>query len=170
MQIKAILNLCEKYNLQTDDIACIALNMQFENMTFAFQETKAKGKKYRHLAKAAALYFTRDDVKRFIENEKHNFWSADMDTIDDKPEQEKEKNNNNTAQKDHFVPLSAGIELTKDNIKQVLEQELSKTTDPEKRTALLIRVADFLSLNDSGNVDFEKPVIYLPDRIAENAL
>ena len=92
------------------------------------------------------------------------------DNDDMEPEQTNKKINTNEAQKDSFVPLSAGIELTKDDIKQVLEQELSKTTDPEKRTALLIRVADFLSLNDSGNVEFEKPVIYLPDRMAENAL
>ena len=86
------------------------------------------------------------------------------------PDAKKENNKPIESPKDLFVPLSLGTELTKENIKQVLEYELSKTTDPEKRTALLIRVADFLSLNNTDAVDFDKPLIYLPDRMPEIAL
>lgn len=162
--------LCEKYGLNKTELVCCILYFQFENKTFAHAESIGKSKRYKHPDMAALNFFNRADIQEFILKEKQNFFAGYRVYSDMEPEQTNKKINTNEAQKDSFVPLSAGIELTKDNIKQVLEQELSKTTDPEKRTALLIRVADFLSLNDSGNVDFEKPVIYLPDRMAETGL
>ena len=151
--------LADSYGLNLTELICCIIYFQFENKTFAHRQTIGLTKRYKHPDQAAINFFNRGDIQTFVRKEKQNFLIGYRTESDAQPYQTSTVQLNNEAQKDHFVPLSAGIELTKDNIKQVLEQELSKTTDPEKRTALLIRVADFLSLNDSGNVEFEKPVI-----------
>lgn len=162
--------LCDKYGINKTELVCCILYFQFENKTFAHSETIGKSKKYKHADMAAMNFFNRSDIQNFMLNEKQNFFAGYKIYSDDENQPQTKEKKPIETQKDLLVPLSVTTELTKENIKQVLELELSKTTDPEKRTALLIRVADFLSLNSSDEVDFEKPIIYLPDRIPVNAL
>lgn len=54
--------------------------------------------------------------------------------------------------------------INSENIKQLLESELSKVKDPDKRTTILLKIADFLSLNNEDQEDFQTPLIYLPAR------
>jgi hypothetical protein len=86
-------------------------------------------------------------------------------------EKEIESKKKDISNKKESPSFSLGdtTELTKENIKQVLEMEFSKISDPEKRTALLIRIADLLSLQNSNSNEVEKPFIYLPNIETETA-
>ena len=170
MNTDRIEKLCNQYGLNKTEFVCILTYFQTENKNFSYAETIAKQKKLKHLNQDALNFFNRTDVQKFILQERNLFWSATKEEFDDDLHENK-KEDKTTGLKDNFVPLfEDGVELTTDNLKKFLEIELSRMTDPKDRAATFIKAAESLSLNDSGNVDFEKPVIYLPDRIAETAI
>lgn len=157
--------LCKEYQIEETELAACLLFIQTENKTFSCANTIYKRRKVKWLQQSATGFFKRDDIQLFIKKEKHNFSTAYADTIDKEEEEIKDsKKQRNISAQISTVENSDSIELTRENIKSVMENELSKTKDPEKRTALLIKIADFLSLNNNVSEDIEKPVIYLPDR------
>ena len=108
---------------------------------------------------AGNYFFNKLEVKKFMHEQKEMVPGYEGNKIDRKKEVTQKERNHTKKQ---FAIPGESQELTRENIKQVLESELSKITEPEKRTALLIRITDLLSLQTNNTNDLEKPVIYLP--------
>jgi hypothetical protein len=163
MKVDRYLDLQTEYNLKEYELDCILLNFVVKNQAIAFNATVAKEKGYKSAQQASNYFFNKIEVKKFIHKEKHNITKDLIKEIDVRTVQDSSKNivTEKVTKKQFAIP-GESQELTRENIKQVLESELSKITEPEKRTALLIRITDLLSLQNNNSNELERPVIYLP--------
>ena len=162
MNLNDLDKLSKKYQISSSELAACLLYIQTNNKTWSYAETIAKQKKIKYMQQSSTNFFARHDINHFIMQERAAFLNSFKDGFDDEEQDNKKVQKRNT---DIFIQSGPdSIELTRENIKSVMENELSKTKDPEKRTALLIKIADFLSLNNNVSEDIERPVIYLPDR------
>lgn len=59
---------------------------------------------------------------------------------------------------------SEEIEINEENILELLQAELSRVKDPDKRTMLLLRIADFQKFKPKKSNSEVLPTIYLPKR------
>lgn len=65
------------------------------------------------------------------------------------------------------VNLDQDIEITSENIKQILQSEFQSIKDPDKRAVILMKIADFVGLKNSDQDDPLTPTIYLPARCSQ---
>ena len=159
MKIDRYLDLQTQYGFNETELNCIFLNMAINNQEIAYAGTIGKIKKSRSMQNAGNYFFNKLEVKKFMHEQKEMVPGYEGNKIDRKKEVTQKERNHTKKQ---FAIPGESQELTRENIKQVLESELSKITEPEKRTALLIRITDLLSLQINNTNDLEKPVIYLP--------
>jgi len=162
MKVSTYIDLQTKYSFSETELNCIFLNMAINNQEIAYAGTIGKVKKSKSMQNAGNYFFNKLEVKRFIHEQKDLVLLDNVNKSEPKIKTEQTRTNNTEKDKSLFS-LGDTTELTKENIKQVLELEFSKISDPEKRTALLIRIADLLSLQNSNNNEVEKPLIYLPN-------
>jgi hypothetical protein len=178
MQITELNNLSKTYNLKPDEIICIILNLAINNKTISFLQTIGKNSKSKNPHILANQFFNKHHVKQFTEDHKNSF-------IQIYGEEDKPQNPDNGKRQNHQTPQTSintretaifndtensgnigkvqpGI--TSENIKEMLEMEFNRTRDPEKRTILLIKIAEFIGLRNTDETDPLKPVIYLPNR------
>lgn len=151
-------NLCNVYELTPMEIMCIILNWSINNKTLSFSYTVGSQSKSKNKEILAGQFFRREQVQKFIKDQKNNFI---VNTFDEKRESENVSDVESTL-KDKVIKENESI--SGDNIKELLEREYQKTTDPEKRTVLLIKIADFIGLKNSNEDDPLQPQIYLPAR------
>lgn len=165
MNINQFHELRAKYNIDEIEMVCILTNIVLNNKVLSYSLTIGKNKKIKAMQQSATNFFKRVDIQKFI-FEQIDFLIDEVRGASDIQEQKrnlrKETLKQNGTEQLH-IP-GENTELTKENIKQVLELELSRTRDPEKRASLLIRIADLFSLQENNSNDHERPVIYIPDR------
>ena len=167
MKIDRYLDLQTQYGFTETELNCIFLNMAINNQEIAYAGTIGKIKKSRSMQNAGNYFFNKLEVKKFMHEQKSLVPGYEGNKIDIKKEQNRTELNYTKKQ---FAIPGESQELTRENIKQVLESELSKITEPEKRTALLIRITDLLSLQNNNSNELERPVIYLPGEAKPAAL
>jgi hypothetical protein len=162
MNVTELNNYCSTYNLNPIEINCIILGWAIDNKFIAFSYTIAHQSKAKNKDVLCNQFYRRESVQRFIQDQRNRFIVNDgisttnsTNIIDVYAHGEKE---------DKKDKVYYNGEITSDNIKSLLESEFERTTDPEKRTTLLIKIADFLSLNKTNDEDFQTPLIYLPAR------
>ena len=163
MQLNTYYELQTKYGLKDYEINCILLNMALQNQQLSYAGTIALVKKTKSMQQAGHYFFNKLEVKKFMHEVGNDILNDTILTSDVKIVPVEKKDNG--KQKKQFAIPGESQELTKENIKQVLESELSKITEPEKRTALLIRITDLLSLQNNNSNELERPVIYLPGEV-----
>ena len=161
MNINQFHELRTKYNIDEMEFICICSNLILNNKVLAYTSTVGKDKRIKSMQQAATSFFKRVDIQKFM-FEQTDFLINEIKRKS-KPETEQNRTKKNVLIKKEFSFPGDAQELTKENIKQVLENELSNIRDPEKRTALLIRITDLLSLQNSNSQEVDKPEIYLPD-------
>lgn len=156
--------LSKVYNLQPVEIMCIILWFATDNKTLAFTFTIGMLSKSNNKEVLAQRFFRKEETVKFITEQKNVFIGVDQENerrFDSNTIQE----NRNTKQQDSVMyDINQKTEISSDNIKELLEREYQKTTDPEKRTVLLIKIADFIGLKNNDQDDPLTPVIYLPER------
>jgi hypothetical protein len=144
-----------KYKLTEIELACIAIYLSTGNKSFAWSQTVGIKSQSPNKSVLAGNWFKNHNVSMMVfdkENENSNYNVSTSDVYVHGKIKDPKKN----------IEEEDGINA--ENIKALLESEFNKTKDPEKRTTLLIKIADFLSLNKTNDEDFQTPLIYLPAR------
>ena len=150
-----ITGLLRKYNLEPNELAAIALYLHCDEITFAWKNTIGIQSTTKNPTVMASRFFVREEVKTYLYDNKERNDTKEL-MMFDVDLKDKKDSNINTANN------VSGI--SGDNIKELLEREYNKTTDPEKRTVLLIKIADFIGLKNNDSEDPLTPTIYLPSR------
>jgi hypothetical protein len=151
-------NLSNSYQLTPVEINCILLYFICDNKTQAFSYTVAYKGKQKNKDILAYQFFTREAVKTFIEQQKNNFVN---NTFVVSEETDAGTEQNRTDKKTNADP---DIDITSENIKDILQSEFKKISDPDKRAVILMKIADFVGLKNSDAEDPLTPTIYLPAR------
>lgn len=158
MQAYELNNLASSYQLSPVEINCILLYFVCNNKTQAFSYTVAYKGKQKNKDILAYQFFKRENVNTFIEQQKNNFVNNTFDLqqeIDVKPEDQNS---------DKKIKPDPDIDITSENIKDILQSEFKKISDPDKRAVILMKIADFVGLKNSDADDPLVPTVYLPAR------
>lgn len=158
-------NLSSTYNLSPIEINCIILSLAIDNKLLAFNYTIAYQNKAKNKDVLCNRFFHREETQRFISEQRNNFIDNRVKVnmnVENTFVADLDRENSNTKQKESDTIGISGI--SGENIKELLEREYNKTTDPEKRTVLLIKIADFIGLKNNDQDDPLTPTIYLPSR------
>jgi len=166
MIVNQFQELKKKYNINDIEFICISLNLILNNKVLSYSMTIGKDKRIKSMQQSATNFFKRIDIQKFM-FEQNSYLISEVRGDSDNRTEQNSKKQNTLNKKDIFAIPGDTQELTKGNIQRVLESELSKIVKPEQRTALLIRIADLLSLQNSNSNEVEKPVIYLPNQQPE---
>jgi hypothetical protein len=150
--------ILRKYNLNEVELNCILLYIGSENKTYSWSQTIGIQSKSPNKTILAGQWFKNPNVDKCIWDLQNKDSGIIERTFDGNTKEQK----GNTQKKEINISEDDGINA--ENIKALLESEFNKTKDPEKRTTLLIKIADFLSLNKTNDEDFQTPIIYLPAR------
>ena len=150
-----------KYKLTEPELACILLFLSSGQKTFAWSNTIGFNSESKNKAVLAGQWFKNSNVQMFLYDNSNDIVESAANVLDNDNKRTKDSTKNNIEEED-------GINA--ENIKALLESEFNKTRDPEKRTTLLIKIADFLSLNKTNDEDFQTPLIYLPSRCKDCTL
>ena len=150
-----IAGILRRNDIEPEELAAIAIFLHTENQVFAWSETIGKIKKSKVPTVNASRFFKRPEIERYIDNWKYN-----------KEQQEAKTFNIQTTKpgNSNIVSEDPEVEITSDNIKQILQSEFQSIKDPDKRAVILMKIADFVGLKNSDADDPLVPTIYLPER------
>jgi len=144
-------------DLEPEELAAIAIYIHTENQVFSWEQTIGKGRKSKTSTVPASRFFNRTEVIRYLDE--FNFdKQKNVKTFDVKT---------NTKEVLNFNSINSDDAISSENIKERLESELSKITDPDKRAVILMKIADFVGLKNSDQDDPLTPTIYLPARCGQ---
>lgn len=145
-------------DLEPEELAAIAIYIHTENQVFSWENTIGKTKKSKNPTVPASRFFNRSEVIRYLDNWKYNNEQQDG----------KKFNVQSSTNKDlSFIAPDQDIEITSENIKQILQSEFQSIKDPDKRAVILMKIADFVGLKNSDQDDPLTPTIYLPARCSQ---
>lgn len=161
MQRIKIVPTLAKYKLDSEELACILLYSQSGDKTFSWSNTVGKGSKSKNQNVLAYQWFRQEKAQRFFYE--HNELNPEVDKEDENRIDSDLIKEVDSRKNKKEEPIDK-TEISSDNIKELLEREYQKTTDPEKRTVLLIKIAEFIGLKNNDDDDPLTPVIYLPKR------
>jgi len=146
-----------EYRISETELAAVLLFLHTNNKSFAWTNTLGITNLSPNKAILGAQFFNQQKIKdtiyfinKEIERQTNNF---DTET---EPERKVDK-----------VNLDQDIEITSDNIKQILQSEFQSIKDPDKRAVILMKIADFVGLKNSDQDDPLTPTIYLPARCGQ---
>lgn len=153
----SILPTLSKYKLEPLELACISIYAYTGVKLFAWSNTVGRESKSKNQSVLAFQWFRQERIQKYLFEHK---------IIDPESDNFKEEMIDSDLIKETDIHKNKGekTEISSENIKELLEREYQKTTDPEKRTVLLIKIADFIGLKNNDQDDPLTPVIYLPER------
>lgn len=164
MNIPAVM---EKYNLKEIDLNCVLIYLSSENKTFAWSQTVGSKSDSKNKNTIANQWFKNPNIEKFIYDHKIKHTEKDTEIID-VPKEDKTKSFEQI--KNEVIQTFGFIEdITSENIKELIINEINCSKDPEKRATLLMKVSDLLSLYNTEAEDFQTPLIYLPARCKDCA-
>ena len=141
-------------DIEPEELAAIAVYLHTGQQTFAWTETIGKTKNTKNPPVNANRFFNRTEIVRYVDDWKY------------KEEQEKNKlfNIKINGDKEPNIISDPDVDITSENIKEILQSEFKKISDPDKRAVILMKIADFVGLKNSDADDPMVPTIYLPAR------
>ena len=159
--------VCRDYDITIKDITCIALDKYINNRTQAWSEIIGKDSKTKHPNVMATNYFNRPNIVKFIfDMEEKSKVQNGIDEIKNSQMFNSHKISKTTSDNNSNIKSDSSDAITPDNIKQKLEDLVNRVSDPKDKLAGLIKIADFVGLNNTG-IDLTTPTIYLPQRCSD---
>lgn len=157
-------NLCNTYGMTPVEIMCVVLFWSVGNKNLAFSYTIGIQSKSRNKDVLARQFFLKDHVIKFMAEQSNEFIVNKHGEIeDDQKMSDVSKDQSTLNGKEVFEDTK----ITSDNIQLLLEREYNKTSNPEKRVDLLMKVAEFVGAKKTTEDSANLPVIYLPARCKE---
>jgi hypothetical protein len=144
-----------RYDIEPEELACIALFIHCESQTFAWDKTIGINKNSKQPGVMGSRFFNKPEIQQYLFDWKEKQNRKGRGTFDTKINNQKEPPINSE---------DSDIEITSDNIKQILQSEFQSIKDPDKRAVILMKIADFVGLKNSDADDPLTPTIYLPAR------
>lgn len=169
------------YRLKDQDITCIALYKFTGLKLLAWSLSVGNKSKSANKNVIASKYFNQPNILKLLfdlnETEKKQRdierikESKDVKTFDATTKNVATSNPNVTyvTNDKNDIRSDSQHEITSENIKQKLEHELLHVQDPKDRAMILIKIADFVGLNNTS-IDLTTPTIYLPARCSDCTL
>ena len=155
--MKSTFIIAKENNVTETELAAILLYYQTSNASFSWSNTIGINNLSPNKTILAAAWFKGDRIqnamhfiKKEIENENQRFDVGTGQTGTDK-----KINNDND------------VEITADNVKQILERELKGITDPAKRADIIMKIGEYVGIKNSDQDDPLTPTIYLPARCSQ---
>jgi len=146
--------MARENNLSETELAAILLFIYSENKTFAWSNTLGINNLSPNKTMLASQWFKNQKtqnaiylIKKQIEKDEEMF------EVEKEPKENRKQYN-----------TDPDIDITSENIKDILQSEFKKISDPDKRAVILMKIADFVGLKNSDAEDPLTPTIYLPSR------
>jgi outer membrane lipoprotein-sorting protein len=158
--------MMEKYKLKEVDLNCLLIYLSCENKTYAWSQTIGIESESKNKNIIANQWFKNPNIIKFIYDYEKKREDKVIDKIDKSSDVDRESKSKSFEQIKNEVIQTFGFieDITSDNIKELIINEINCSKDPEKRATLLMKVSDLLSLYNVEDEDFQTPVIYLPAR------
>ena len=157
-------NLCNTYGMTPIEIMCVVLFWSVENKSIAFSYTIGIQSKSKNKDVLGRQFFAKDHVVKFMAEQSNNFIvNRHSENIENEKMSDVIKVESTFNDKVEFNETR----ITSDNIQALLENQYSKTNDPEKKVLLLMKIAEFVGAKKTTEDSANLPVIYLPSRCKE---
>ena len=151
------------YELSDTELICIATYLITENKSWAWEKTIGINSKSNNKTVISSQWFANPKVQKFIFDNQERLKSLTNIKEYKKVKETKMFNSSATNTTNNYKLPNDSDAITPDNIKQKLEDLVNRVSDPKDKLAGLIKIADFVGLNNTG-IDLTTPTIYLPAR------